>query len=615
MLMLQIEESNLKDSKTLPVKKCYNKDWISFSVKSSTLKNFQCLLCKQIANNAMELICNEHKDYKESVIGEQCLLKYLNENNNKCPIGDHNNCNYIKGQTARNCINELRVICPRQFKNEIKKPIECKFKRFGCNDILCNFNIEKHLQSGMDKHFNLLLNYIEKQDIQFRQLIEKNKEYQVCLLYIYIYIYYLYTHLYHILYKKDELNQLRSENDQLKLNQLRFKNDQLKFQDEKKKDDKITENQIKHDEINQNKLNCMKSLKTLNGHNGTIYSIDSLNNDKYICSGSSDNTIRVWDIETSKQIQMFHKHLGSVICVKYSPYHSHNNNGDVICSSSYDNTIRFWDIKNNQQLQILNENKNENYIYDITFSPFNNGRYLCSGSNNYNVHLWDIEKSKSLHVFNGHRDIAWCIDFSPLQSNINICNIGTIGGNGYTICSGSRDKTIRLWDIETTKQSMLFEGHQDCIMSIKHGSHELKDMILSGSMDKTIRLWDIRYNKQIQLFNGHLKSIWSVKYLPNNNNIICSGSIDNTIRFWDVRSNKNQLHVIKGDDKKDNGIICFKFLSSKNNNHDMSYSCLGTRWREERMNTNNVNFFYCLITLTVDIFIKKSMFLIQTITA
>ncbi|ETO04860.1 hypothetical protein RFI_32536 [Reticulomyxa filosa] len=62
-------------------------------------------------------------------------------------------------------------------------------------------------------------------------------------------------------------------------------------------------------------------------------------------------------------------------------------------------------------------------------------------------------KFKSLNVFNGHRDCAECVDISPLQNNNNKSN--KIGGDGYTICSGSFDQTIRIWNSETTKQLMI----------------------------------------------------------------------------------------------------------------------------------------------------------------
>ncbi|ETO36165.1 hypothetical protein RFI_00897, partial [Reticulomyxa filosa] len=68
----------------------------------------------------------------------------------------------------------------------------------------------------------------------------------------------------------------------------------------------------------------------------------------------------------------------------------------------------------------------------------------------------------------------------------------------------------------------------------------------------------------------------------DNSNVICSGSIDNTIRFWDIRLNNNQLYMIKGNDKKDNGISCLKFieLKKKNKTNNTKYNlnlCYGSR--------------------------------------
>ncbi|ETN99640.1 hypothetical protein RFI_37829, partial [Reticulomyxa filosa] len=102
------------------------------------------------------------------------------------------------------------------------------------------------------------------------------------------------------------------------------------------------------------------------------------------------------------------------------------------------------------------------------------------------------------------------------------------------------------------------------------GSNELLNTILSGSVDKSIRVWDIRSDQQIQVFNGHTNYVYAVEYsqfvIKNsvvNSNVICSGSGDNTIRFWDIRSNKNELYMIKGDNKKDRGITCLKFIGLK----------------------------------------------------
>ncbi|ETO10798.1 hypothetical protein RFI_26579, partial [Reticulomyxa filosa] len=224
-----------------------------------------------------------------------------------------------------------------------------------------------------------------------------------------------------------------------------------------------------------------------------------------------------------------------------------------------------------------------NDVYGIEFSQFSGGRYLCSGSYDNTIRLWDVETSKSLNVFNGHENVVWCVDISPLQSNNNndnnnkMNNIGMIGGNGYTICSGSFDNTIRVWDIETTKQVNVLKRHTDYVRSVKYGSNELMNTILSGSDDKSVRLWDIRSDKQIQVFNGHSSNVMCVEYSPfviknsiGNSNVTCSGSLDNTIRFWDIRSNKNELYMIKGYDEEDCGIICLKIVVLKKKEKTMN---------------------------------------------
>ncbi|ETO07182.1 WD-40 repeat protein [Reticulomyxa filosa] len=167
--------------------------------------------------------------------------------------------------------------------------------------------------------------------------------------------------------------------------------------------------------------------------------------------------------------------------------------------------------------------------------------------------------SMDMKIFNNKNDN---------NNNNKMNNIGVIGGNGYTICSGSLDKTIRIWDIETTKQFNLFKGHDRYLTSVKYGSNGLVNIILSGSYDNSVRLWDIRSGGQIQVFNGHIYAVYTVEYSPfviknssDNSNVICSGSDDNTIRFWDIRSNKNELYNIEGDE--DDGIICLKFIVLK----------------------------------------------------
>ncbi|ETO04354.1 WD-40 repeat protein [Reticulomyxa filosa] len=133
-----------------------------------------------------------------------------------------------------------------------------------------------------------------------------------------------------------------------------------------------------------------KLLHAFNGHEGCIWYVDisplqsNNNNDnnnkmnnigyeyaltsiKYgsnelmdtILSGSYDKSVRLWDIRSGKQIQVFNGHTNCVNVVEYSPFVIKNSigNSNVICSGSFDNTIRFWDIRSNKNELYMIESK------------------------------------------------------------------------------------------------------------------------------------------------------------------------------------------------------------------------------------------------------------------
>ena len=59
--------------------------------------------------------------------------------------------------------------------------------------------------------------------------------------------------------------------------------------------------------------------------------------------------------------------------------------------------------------------------------------------------------------------------------------------------------------------------------------------LLSGSWDKTIKIWDIDSNGTLitgPVLQGHTWEVWSVAMSPDGK-FIASGSSDHTIRVWD----------------------------------------------------------------------------------
>src|SRR5258707_768420 len=118
----------------------------------------------------------------------------------------------------------------------------------------------------------------------------------------------------------------------------------------------------------------------------------------------------------------------------------------------------------------------------------------------------------------GHSEPILCTSYSP---------------NGRHIVSGSRDKTIRIWDAETgAAVGEPLKGHARNVSSAAYspdGRH-----IVSGSWDKTIRIWGAETGAAVGgPLKGHALSVSSVAYSPDGRHIV-SGSHDNTIRIWDA---------------------------------------------------------------------------------
>ncbi|ETO15343.1 hypothetical protein RFI_22021 [Reticulomyxa filosa] len=159
------DDDNEGEEKTLNNEKeafsnsgCYDKDWVLSTNEQQKLNTLICCLCNQIANKAVELQCDEHENIETTyVIGEECLQRYLKQSNGKCPIGQHDHCEFSKSKIARQQVSDLLVICPRQYdlqKRQSKEGTNTGEKGWHGNETSqCNYKgkireIEDHLNNS-----------------------------------------------------------------------------------------------------------------------------------------------------------------------------------------------------------------------------------------------------------------------------------------------------------------------------------------------------------------------------------------------------------------------------------------------------------------------------------
>lgn len=143
--------------------------------------------------------------------------------------------------------------------------------------------------------------------------------------------------------------------------------------------------------------------------------------------------------------------------------------------------------------------------------------------------------------FEGHKDWVRCVAFSP---------------NGKYIVSGSDDRTIRLWNVETGEAAFKpFEGHEDEVHSVAFSPDG--KYITSGSVDHTIRLWNIETGKVILTsFEGNIVECpTSVSFTSDGKHII-SVFQNQTFQLWNIDTGHTVLKSFEG---RNDIVICVAF--------------------------------------------------------
>jgi WD40 repeat protein len=243
------------------------------------------------------------------------------------------------------------------------------------------------------------------------------------------------------------------------------------------------------------------------GNKKTIWSVDISYGNKYIASGSSDNTIRICGLKDENICYSLKGHDNDITSVTFT------RNGKYLVSGSVDRSIKIWDFRNERLIKTLKGH--DSTVRDISLSA--DDKYIVSGGYDNKVKIWDFQKAQLVDTFKGHTKSITSVEVSS---------------DDVYIISSSEDDSIIIWDFINKKifktitisSTNEIQGHYSNPSVIS-----ADDIYIILARGNIISIWDLDKTKLVKEFGGHKSQVNSL-LISSDNKYIISSSDDNTIQ-------------------------------------------------------------------------------------
>jgi WD40 repeat protein len=163
-------------------------------------------------------------------------------------------------------------------------------------------------------------------------------------------------------------------------------------------------------------------------------------------------------------------------------------------------------------------------------------QYALSGSHDRTLKLWDVETGRCLHTFEGHK--------CPVSS---VClsqdgRYALSGGEANPDVFREGDGAPKLWEVATGRCLRTFQGHY-LVTSVCLSQDGQYAMSGEGGFfgNKSIKLWDVTTGRCLRTFEGYKRSVTSICLSPDGRYALSGSGYnvkDKTLKLWDIETGR-----------------------------------------------------------------------------